>query len=311
MAASLPPRSWGWPVADDQRESDPLPYLQVDRSVLPAAGQLASLLGVTRQHALGALIEFWGLCARPRDLEKIVKDTPEGETPKVVVSAQTLELRFKLASGANVSTDALVELQLVEPQADGYRVRGLSRYFEAIQERLTSRRSAAKGGSRSSTQPRVGGRFTARSVESPSGHRAVTERTAERSPSKRTEDRGQRSEDRDQRTDTTTDLPTGLIRRPSLQEQVWEECCIARAVHLRALGLPEEDQQVAPQKVNTILARAASKLSTGVADLVPVWEQYLEWVDGANLDPPWPIEVFVSDRVLTMAADRHRREAAS
>ena len=229
----------------------------------------------------------------------------------MVVSAQTLELRFKLASGANVSTDALVELQLVEPQADGYRVRGLSRYFEAIQERMTSRRSAAKGGSRSSTQPRVGGRFTARSVESPSGHRAVTERTAERSPSKRTEDRGQRSEDRDQRTDTTTDLPTGLIRRPSLQEQVWEECCIARAVHLRALGLPEEDQQVAPQKVNTILARAASKLSTGVADLVPVWEQYLEWVDGANLDPPWPIEVFVSDRVLTMAADRHRREAAS
>lgn len=296
-------------MADDQRESDPLPYLQVDRSVLPAAGQLASLLGVTRQHALGALIEFWGLCARPRDLEKIVKDTPEGETPKVVVSAQTLELRFKLASGANVSTDVLVELQLVEPQADGYRVRGLSRYFEAIQERLANRRSAAKGGARSATQPRVGGRFTARSVESPSGHRAVTERTTERPPSKRTEDRGQRSEDRDQRTDT--DLSSGQIRKQSLQEQVWEECCISRAVHLRALGLDEEDQQVAPQKVNTLLARAASKLSTGVADLVPVWEQYLEWVDGANLDPPWPIEVFVSDNVLTMAADRHRRESAS
>ena len=78
-------------------------------------------------------------------------------------------------------------------------------------------------------------------------------------------------------------------------------------MHLRALGLPEEDQQVAPQKVNTILARAASEARL-------VWQTWCR--SGSSISPVgrrgeprstvWPIEVFVSGQVLTMAADRHK-----
>ena len=92
---------------------------------------------------------------------------------------------------------------------------------------------------------------------------------------------------------------------------MWEECCIARAVHLRALGLPRKISRLHPQKVNTILARAASKLSDWCGRLGAGLGAVSRVGRRGELDPPWPIEVFVSDRVLTMAADRHRREAAS
>ena len=181
-------------MADDQRESDPLPYLQVDRSVLPAAGQLASLLGVTRQHALGALIEFWG-CARGLETSRKSSKTPEENAQRWLITPRRWSCASNWRAVQTFSTDALVELQLVEPQADGYRVRGLSRYFEGDSGALDQPPKRQKGWFEVFNSAE--GRWS-----SPHGrwsHRAVTERSPSARPSAHRV-KGQRTEDRDQRT---------------------------------------------------------------------------------------------------------------
>lgn len=129
-----------------QDSSDPMPYVQVDRAVKPKATLLASALGVTTQHALGSLIEWWELCGDPRELEKIVASTPPGEQPKVVLKGDDASMRFLLASGKTIEPVLLVRLGLLEELPDGYRVRGMSRQFEPIQRRMTARAAAVAGG---------------------------------------------------------------------------------------------------------------------------------------------------------------------
>lgn len=156
-----------------QDNSDPLPYVQVDRAVKPKAVLLANALGVSTQHALGSLVEWWELCGDPRDLEAICSATPEGEEPAVLLQGDDASLRFKLASGRDVEPVVLVRLQLLEPKADGrFRVRGMSRYFEPIARRLHNRKVASAGGKASaaarlaatgSAQPSGGKGFEARS----------------------------------------------------------------------------------------------------------------------------------------------------
>lgn len=129
-----------------QDNSDPLPYVQVDRAVKPKAVLLANALGVSTQHALGSLVEWWELCGDPRELETIVAVTKEGERPAVVLDGSDASLRFKLASGKDVEPVVLVRLGLLEPLKEGYRVRGMSRYFEPIQKRIRAREVARLGG---------------------------------------------------------------------------------------------------------------------------------------------------------------------
>jgi hypothetical protein len=130
-----------------QSDSDPLPYVQVDRSVKPRAALLAGALGVTTQHALGSLVEWWDLCGDPRELERIAEATPPGEEPAVVLSSDDAALRFRLASGRDAEPMVLARLGLLEPLEDGtFRVRGMSRYFDPVLSRLRARRAAAVGG---------------------------------------------------------------------------------------------------------------------------------------------------------------------
>lgn len=138
-----------------QANSDPLPYVQVDRAVKPKAALLAQHLGVTTQHALGSLVEFWDLCGDPRDLERIVGDTPEGVEPAVLLDADTLALRFRLASGHDCPAAVLVALGVAAPVGAAFRVRGMSRYFEPIVRRLGARRAASVGGKRSAEARRA------------------------------------------------------------------------------------------------------------------------------------------------------------
>lgn len=58
-------------AARKQADSDPLPYVQVDRSAKPRAALLAGSLGVTPQHALGSLVEWWDLNGDPRECERL------------------------------------------------------------------------------------------------------------------------------------------------------------------------------------------------------------------------------------------------
>ncbi len=138
----------------DQASSDPLPYVQVDRAVKPKAAMLADMMQTTRQHALGSLIEWWDLCGDPRALEAVVSQTPEGQEPELVITAEQVERRFAMASGRQVAANDLADLGLLEPRgAEGFRVRGMSRYFAPVKARLRARQAAAVGG-RASAQKR-------------------------------------------------------------------------------------------------------------------------------------------------------------
>ena len=129
-----------------QSDSDPLPYVQVDRAVKPKAALLAGALGVTTQHALGSLVEFWDLCGDPRALEAVVEATPDGDEPELVLPRAEIELRFRLASGREATTDTLAAVGLVEPRGDKARVRGMSRYFDPVRRRVQARHAASAGG---------------------------------------------------------------------------------------------------------------------------------------------------------------------
>lgn len=138
----------------DQASSDPLPYVQVDRAVKPKAAMLADMMQTSRQHALGSLIEWWDLCGDPRALEAVVSQTPEGQEPELVITAEQVERRFAMASGRQVAANDLADLGLLEPRgAEGFRVRGMSRYFAPVKARLRARHAAAVGG-RASAQKR-------------------------------------------------------------------------------------------------------------------------------------------------------------
>lgn len=127
--------------------SDPLPYMQVDRAVKPKAALLAGHLKVTTQHAVGSLVEFWDLCAGDqRDLEAVISATPPGEEPAVILEHDDVTLRFELASGHRVSPTVLTRLGLLEPVDGRFRVRGMSRYFAPIREKMVRRAAAAAAG---------------------------------------------------------------------------------------------------------------------------------------------------------------------
>lgn len=139
-----------------QSSSDPLPFVQVDRAVKPKAALLAGKMGVTNQHALGSLIEFWDLCGDPRELEHVVAETLPGEEPALVLDRADVELRFELASGHHIEVGVLALAGLVEPHAKGFRVRGMSRYFDPIQARLRARGAASAGGKSRMSKARRG-----------------------------------------------------------------------------------------------------------------------------------------------------------
>lgn len=149
---------------DEQRgDSDPLPYTQVDRAVKPKAALLASLMGTTPQHALGALVEFWDLNGDPRELERLVA---QGKR-EVVLTPEATRIRFRLASGKDMSPEDLEMLGLLERRPEGYRVRGMSRYFKPVETRLKAREAGRAGGlasararkeSLGTAQPRSGDR---------------------------------------------------------------------------------------------------------------------------------------------------------
>lgn len=97
-----------------------VPYIQVHRSVGAKAAQLAPVLGVTYQHVRGALDVFWeGLADR-----RILAGKSE-----LLLTAEELDTRLRLAFGMEVKLGDLVALGLLEFREGLYRVRGMSRYL--------------------------------------------------------------------------------------------------------------------------------------------------------------------------------------
>ncbi len=202
-----------------QENSDPLPYTQVDRAVKPKVALLAGALGITIQHAMGSLVEFWDLCGDPRDLERLVK----AGVGEIVLSREDIAGRFALASGGKtVDPGLLAHLGLLEPRGDDFRVRGMSRYFQPITRRVQAREAASKGGLATAAKAhRIDGKFAKKPVDeagpsagpspdealerplqrSPSDtpsahqaeHQAAGKRDTEREPTQRSEVSGQRA----------------------------------------------------------------------------------------------------------------------
>lgn len=126
----------------ENTSSDPLPFAQLHRSVKPKAARLASAIGVTNQHAIGSLSEFWDINGDPRELEELVLSGKNS----VVLTPEQAVLRFRIASGKDVEPALLVELGFLEAVEEGFRVRGMSRFIEPIRDRLAKRKAGQLGG---------------------------------------------------------------------------------------------------------------------------------------------------------------------
>jgi hypothetical protein len=231
-----------------QNNSDPLPFVQIDRAVEPAAALLAGHLKVTHQHAIGSLYAFWKLCADPRELEAVIESTPVGTEPAVCLDAEDVALRFDLASGTRVEPVVLERLGLLEPDGARYRVRGMSRYLDAVADRLQARKAASAGGKASAesrkrssgtAQPRSGGRSASGSVAVRSAPEATPEATPKRARSGHRSDaeaspnpRGQRSEVRVQILEKLAGKPRAAVEEADLSEAPDWKALVARIVEM-------------------------------------------------------------------------------
>lgn len=191
-------------------DSDPLPFMQLDRSAKAKAAMLAGATDLTFQHALGSLISFWDMNGDPREIERLLD---AGETA-IVLDGPELALRFKIASGKDVDPSVIARCGFAEPVGDKYRVRGMSRFFEPIQKRRQARSAASAGGKASveARRAKTGSARPQKSFEAPFDGRssgiqaepeAVSKRLSKRSRSdseaeieapSNLEDRGQRSD---------------------------------------------------------------------------------------------------------------------
>lgn len=205
-----------------QENSDPLPFVQVDRAIDPTAALLAGHMKVTNQHAIGSLVSFWRLCGDPRELERIVEKTPEGEEPAVILSAEDVAMRFELAAGVRVEPVVLARLGVLEPKAGDFRVRGMSRFFEPIEKRRRTKRTVSIAGKASaesrkkstgSAQPRGGRGDAVRSVARSVSRSVTTEHATEHQPNidgtstEHATERSRTLESREQRAESIFEKP--------------------------------------------------------------------------------------------------------
>lgn len=165
-------------------EIDPqLPFIQVHRSSAAMGAALAPLLGITYQHARGALVLFWESLADRRLLAKALL-LP---VPMVVLDDKECQRRLQVAFGVQVPPELAATVGILELQNDAkWRVRGMSRYLDAERARLRKKSSA--------TQPAQGSNPGATGVRPPSDP-----------PSDPTKARGERREVRGEREDLKGD----------------------------------------------------------------------------------------------------------
>jgi hypothetical protein len=304
-------------------ESDPLPFSQVHRATKARTALLAGALGVSTQHALGSMVEWWDLHSDPRVLEEILLANPED--PAVIVNGEEAAATFELASGKQVDPRTLVRLGFLERlDVDRFRVRGMSRYFQPIAKRLLLRGMAERAGKASAAsrkastgtaQPVQGSSTETRTDPEPSPNRdrtedrTVAERTPERNPNRGATKR------REVRGDIKEDLfgsDGAAPRKPSKWEELWSEL-----VDLRAAATLHPPQTFKPSRLNQLLSGAAAQVATWIAEdpewpgspdecvaLRALWEIYLRNTYWRTKDPAFPLEGFASPKTLEKLWDR-------
>jgi hypothetical protein len=180
-------------MAGEQNDSDPLPFVQVDRSIDPKAVNFAKLVKIPFDHALGSLVQWFRQNAEPRQLQKVLAETPEGNEARLVLDADALRRRFRVSTGFEVEPLDLVEIGLVEQLDEGFRVRGMSRYFEPLRRRKHRREAGAKGG-KASAAARAGGEAPGQADAQAPAQAPAQANGKQEIRDQRTEVRGKRSE---------------------------------------------------------------------------------------------------------------------
>lgn len=133
----------------EQNDTDPLPYVELDRTAKAIAARLASHYGFSFQHAIGTLTEFWDLNGEPRALIALLEQNIE----EVLLTKEEVVRRFRIASGLKdpVEPVDLVEMHVLatDEGRERWRVRGMSRYFKPLKTRMGRNVSASEGGKKS------------------------------------------------------------------------------------------------------------------------------------------------------------------
>lgn len=292
----------------EQRDSDPLPYRQVDRAVRPKAGLLAQRLGCTPQHALGSLLEWWDLCAPVRLLEQL-RERGEAE---VVLQKSEVERTFRLASGHDIDAEDLVTLGFLEKKGQCYRVRGLSRDFKPLARRRQARDAAKMGGQASArarkeasgtAQPRPGGGSGVASALAQPHAEPTTEPATEAPASTpgqanteappNTADSGQRSSTKEEAAAPPSPAPDTLRRhivrihdagKPPLDAEAFFSW--AQDVRIDELRRPRQ-RPPHPRELGAWFSHAMAEVGGDVARLQAGWRAYLRDEHWVPKGCPW------------------------
>lgn len=232
-----------------------LPFLQIHRSAVSVAAQLAQVLGLSAQTVIGSLVLLWHGMADRRFLGRHLK------AGAVLLSAADVEARLCLAFGCRTLPAPLSVFEaagVLELVGDLYRVRGMSRYIEAELARLRKKETAAQkppGWNKPRTQdaPRV---------------QPGSDQTEVRG--ERREVRGERREVRDPEVRSISDSPQKSLeglekaptskpkRKPSAGERAFEIWKGHRLDLLGGVDTPDADPH--PAAVNTWWTRFEAAL---------------------------------------------------
>lgn len=325
--------------ADVEASSDPLPFLQVDRAAIALAASVGRAFGISHQEALGGLVLFWGRCSDPRELEALVE---EGKR-EVLLDGAALSRRLVLAFGKDLDHELLVELQVLAADAGkGYRVRGMSRAFRAIDARKIAQAKGAAGGKKSAETRKTKTKPSSTPAQ-PAAQAGSNQRAESRAQSSDPSSAYAEEEHKDLREPDQTELiqhsdawwlskePQGwLSMRRSLS---WQEETVIDMLEMRVDATVESDHQVelatssfAPQWINTVIGKLAKlagfvgpplqvKLPNGEMGELPqgrrvahVFKHFLEKDRFRNKG--WPLRLFLSDGVFLELLQEYRAEQA-
>lgn len=259
---------------EKEDSSDPLPYLQLDRSALPKAATLATATAISTNEAIGGLVTFWNLNSEPRELEALLK----AGRREVVLSREKLTKHLKLAFGRDVDPDIMVQLGFLAPADGGHRVRGMSRQLTVIERRLLRQSQGHAGGQASAEARRARFGSAQPTLKRPrSEPEANAEAAPKQTPKRRRsgpeqEDRGQSTEVIDKRSEGRDVVAGGAraqsaqARSEGAQRKLSEQEVLARLLENDRIercsqdGVEPGTDAFEPAKLNSMLRFAANHL---------------------------------------------------
>lgn len=265
------------------------PYIAIELEVFEDVPAMATAAGWTEERFGWGLVKLWRFCWQ-RKIAVVTTNMLNGYLPGQL--------------------EVLRDFGYIEAHADGWRIRGLDRYFriKAAQAAGASATNAKRWAvSVPDSDPRDGERPCFDPEKDQTGTPSVGK-------IRRSEDQRSKKdlpEPRDQEL-PGLDLPKPEKRKrqASKWEAIFAELQESRAARLRELGMPDQPEPLPGALVNTLLGKVDETLRelageayvSPEADIPPVFDAFLEHNDWARgLDPAYPLQAFASPRQLMKA----------